>query len=240
MRAVSIVGPKKSGKTTLGLKLTEVLTSLGYKVAVAKHSGCGFDRQDSDTGRYLKVCAGVIGLGPDESMISWPGERFLPDMLPLVDADVLIVEGGKSYGWLPRILMFDDLEDAKGLNPELALACHGKHGLPGAPKIDSVGELAKLVLDRGFVLPGLDCGSCKRENCRGLAMDIVAGKAEISDCKSLDSKMKITVNGKNVALNPFMNDLFAAVIQAMLGRLKGFAPGHVKIDMGKIDMGKTK
>jgi len=231
MRAVSIVGPKKSGKTTLGLKLAVALGNLGYKVAAAKHSRCGFDKQNTDTGRYLKVCTGVIGLGPDESMISWPDERFLPDLIPLVDADVLLVEGGKSYGWLPRILLFNDPEDAKELNPELALACHGKHGLPGVPRIDSVDELAKLVLDRGFVLPGLDCGSCERENCRGLAMDIVAGRAEISDCKSLNSKMKITVDGKNVALNPFMNNLFAAVINTMLSQLKGFVPGHIKIDM---------
>ncbi len=231
MRAVSIVGPKKSGKTTLGLELAIALGDLGHKVAVAKHTCHGFDKEDTDTGRYSKVCTGVIGLSPGESMVSWPGERFLPDLVPLVDADVLIVEGGKSFGWLPRILVFDDKDEAAKLKPELAIACYGKHGLPHAPKVASVAELAKLVAERGFMLPGLDCGACQRDDCQGLAAEIVAGKADISHCKSLNTGMKIKVDGKPVALNPFVEDMFAVVIKSMLGQLKGYVPGRVRIDM---------
>ena len=33
---------------------------------------------------------------------------FLRDLVPLLDADILLVEGGKTIGWLPRILCFAD------------------------------------------------------------------------------------------------------------------------------------
>lgn len=231
MRAVSIVGPKKSGKTTLGLELAIALGDMGLKVAVAKHTCHGFDKEDTDTGRYRKVCSGVIGLSPEESMISWPGERFLPDLVHMVEADILIVEGGKSFGWLPRILVFDEKGEADKLKPELAIACYGQHGLPHAPKFVSVAELAELVAERGFMLPGLDCGACGCENCHGLAAEIVAGRADLSECKSLNTGMKIKVDGKPVALNPFVEEMFLAVIKSMLGQLKGYSPGQVRIDM---------
>ena len=41
-------------------------------------------------------------------MIHWGHPCFLRDLVPLLDADILLVEGGKNIGWLPRILCFAD------------------------------------------------------------------------------------------------------------------------------------
>ena len=104
MKAVSIVGPKNTGKTTLGLKLAKHFKQSGLTVAAAKFSHHGFDWQDTDTTEYARICDAVAGLGPSETFVHWTDHRFLPDILPLLTADVLIVEGGKKLGFLPRIL----------------------------------------------------------------------------------------------------------------------------------------
>ncbi|MFW5837571.1 MAG: molybdopterin-guanine dinucleotide biosynthesis protein MobB, partial [Desulfovibrionaceae bacterium] len=56
MRAMAIVGPKKIGKTTLGLELCRELGGRGLAVAAAKHTRRHFDRPDSDTAKYLEIC----------------------------------------------------------------------------------------------------------------------------------------------------------------------------------------
>ncbi|MBN2139488.1 MAG: molybdopterin-guanine dinucleotide biosynthesis protein MobB [Desulfovibrionaceae bacterium] len=231
MRAVAIVGPKKAGKTTLGLALAEALAEMGLKVVAAKHTGHHFDKQGTDTARYAEHCAAVIGLGPEESFVTWPVERHLPDLLPLARADVLLVEGGKGLRWLPRVLVLNEPGEAQGLAPELTLACFGNTGPSDLPRVESVGELARLVLERGFVLPGLDCGACGREDCGCLAAEIVAGRALIDECKSRSSRVRVAVNGSPVGLNPFLERLFCSMIGAMLEQLKGYAPGRVSIEL---------
>lgn len=97
MRAVAIVGTKKTGKTATGLALTRELQSRGLKVAVVKHTQHHFDKQGTDTDRYRELGATVIGVSADETMMNWPSQRFVPDLLPLADADVLVMEGGRSW-----------------------------------------------------------------------------------------------------------------------------------------------
>lgn len=55
MKAIAIVGKKKTGKTTMGLALVKKLTERGYKVGVLKHSHHGFDgAEGADTEEYKK------------------------------------------------------------------------------------------------------------------------------------------------------------------------------------------
>lgn len=234
MQAIALVGTKKTGKTALGLALVQELLARGKTVAVAKHTRHHFDRPDTDTGRYAALGVQVVGISPGDSFVRWPRERFLPDLLPLLDADVLVVEGGKDLGWLPRVLLVDDPARAGDLSPELALACwtaEGLKALPGLPEVDTPADLASLVLDRGFLLPGLDCEACGRADCRGLAADIVAGKSRTLDCRSTGPDLTVTVAGHPLALNPFVAKLMAAGIAAQLSTLKGYAPGDIQISI---------
>ncbi|GAB7022450.1 molybdopterin-guanine dinucleotide biosynthesis protein MobB [Salidesulfovibrio brasiliensis] len=235
MNAVSIVGPKKAGKTTLGLALCSELRQRGIQVAAAKHSSHGFDRQDTDTARYAEICSGVLGFGPNESFAVWPKVRPLIDLLPLMDAEFMVVEGGKYLGWMPRVLVLDE-EPAEGidwLSPELAVAVFGRFEIPGIPSTRDPKELADIVLERGFVLPALDCEACGRPDCRSLATEIVAGEATVQDCASLTAAAEITINGTPLGTNPFVEKMIAATVRGMLSTLKGFAPGKAEI---KVDV----
>jgi molybdopterin-guanine dinucleotide biosynthesis protein B len=235
MKAIALVGTKKTGKTALGLSLVRELLDRGVRVAVAKHTRHHFDRPDTDTARYAELGAQVIGVCPQESFVRWPSERFLPDLLPLVEADLVVVEGGKDLGWLPRVILAQDAGKAAGLSPELALAAWtGSEDLvpvAGTPEVGSVALLADLALSRGFALPGLDCGACGREDCRGLAADIVAGRAAPGDCQATGQEIRVTVNGRELALNPFVAKFLEAGITAQLATLKGYVPGDLRIEI---------
>lgn len=230
-RAIAIVGGKKTGKTELGLALCRELKARGLTVCAAKRSGHGFDRGQADTDRYQEICDAVLGSSPSGSFAAWSGERLLMDLLPLARADVLVLEGGKSFGWLPRILTAPGDVDPAALRPGLALARTTPEAPGDAPVESDPAALADLVLRRGFLLPGISCGECGRKGCAGLAAEIVAGTATPDECAATGGDVRVTVEGREVAMKPFVARTFQAVLRALLGELKGYAPGRVRIDL---------
>lgn len=230
MRAIAVVGYKKSGKTTLALELAETLRKQGHSVTLVKHSHHGFDeKSETDTARFRQSADMVMGFSPGGSFVSWPRERSLAEMTPFATTDFLILEGGKTLGLMPRIIIADDEATAKSLDPELALAAYGDHALDEMMATRDVAGLARIVAKAGFLLPGLDCGGCGRENCRGLAVAIVAGEATVADCKAINNSLRITVNGQPLPANPFVERMLRSGLLGMLAELKGFTPGPVDI-----------
>jgi len=235
IQASSIVGYKKSGKTGLLIKLARELQNRGVSVAAAKFSEHGFDAQDTDTSRMTGEVSEVIGLSSEQTMCCWSEKRYLPDLIPLLKARFLLVEGGKHLGWLPRIMILKKPSDAEALDNGLALATWGKVKTHYLPHASGVYDLADIVLSRGFALPGLDCSACGRNTCLELAREIVAGKARIRDCQALNSKMRIMVNDQELAMNPFVEKIISKSILGMLSELKGYSPGKVTISIGHND-----
>ena len=239
--AVAVVGLKDTGKTTLCLELAKALQAKGRKVAMAKFSASGFDEPaQTDTAQFKTVAQAVLGLSEKESFVSWPhgpqGRIPLQWLAPLAmggpyRADLLLVEGGKELGMLPRIVLADTAEDTEALSAGLAMAVLPTRPDASRSDIPGADELADLVLERGFLLPGLDCSACGREDCAGLARDIVAGKAAPEDCVTRQAGMSITVDGRSLDLNPFVERILAAGLRGMLGELKGFGPGRIEISL---------
>lgn len=232
MKAIALIGNKKSGKTSLALELCAYFQARGLKVAAAKHSSHGFERQDTDTARLLEQAQAVVGISPQESQIIWPRKRYLMDLVPLLYADVLVVEGGRDLAFMPRIVLPKTKgQDDRPLDPELALAAWKRSLDDHVPVLETIEDVGQLVLERGFLLPGLDCGSCGREDCRQLATDIVRKKASPDDCQALKGSMSVRVNGQPLGLNPFVESIISGGIQGMLAQLKGYAPGRIEISM---------
>ena len=76
MRAIAVVGFKKSGKTTLALELAQALRGQGFSVTLAKHSHHGFDEKpDTDTGRFRTAADLVMAFSPGGVAEPPPGPR---------------------------------------------------------------------------------------------------------------------------------------------------------------------
>ena len=170
MQAIGIIGFSNSGKTTLISRLSECLEARGLRVAIAKHTHHELDKPDTDTALLMSPKRTIVGLsntkdGKGEAMIHWGHPCFLRDLVPLLDADILLVEGGKAIGWLPRVLCLRTTpelltalsEGCRALRPELALATYGDNTLPGLPSftVETLDALVDLIQERSFMRNGL-------------------------------------------------------------------------------------
>lgn len=225
-KAVSVVGFKKSGKTTLVLDLARELTARGRKVAAIKFTHHGLDLNGTDTARFAEECVSVAGIGPRETAIHWKGARPLQNVLPLMNADIVLIEGGKSLTWLPRIVVVGSSEDESMLPNGLAIAAWGAGTIEGVSRPSTLAELATLVDEKAFSLPGLDCGACGRDTCHELARDIVAGSVSPGACQAMQPRLCVRVGGQQLSLNPFIDRMVAATVRGLLAELKGNVPGQ--------------
>jgi molybdopterin-guanine dinucleotide biosynthesis protein B len=244
MRAVSIIGFKNSGKSALTALLADTLERRGLRVAIAKHAHSGLDKQGTDSARLRAPGRTVLALSDGECALFYGETRRLADMLPLIQADMLLVEGGKRLGWLPRILCLRapgeaESDEREKLDQGLAFAAWGRTAAPGLPYFpggpgvedEALGALATLAQEKAFILPGLDCAACGRESCATLAAEIVAGKAGAKECAALHAEVEAHINGQPLGLNSFAARVVAGALRGMLREMKGFAPGELTLKM---------
>jgi molybdopterin-guanine dinucleotide biosynthesis protein B len=110
MKTIGFIGYSNTGKTTLIEKLIPLLRARGLRVAAIKHAHHGFDmdRPGKDSFRYREAGAGqvLIATGQRWALLTeTPAQpAALADLLAqLQPCDLVIVEGFKSEGQIPRI-----------------------------------------------------------------------------------------------------------------------------------------
>lgn len=99
-KEIRIVGPKKSGKTTLIENLSKELKSRGYRVAAVKHTSHDheFDRPGTDSWRFRQSgCETAVIISPDNFVchadhVSGQKQHELFELL-FQDIDILFYEG---------------------------------------------------------------------------------------------------------------------------------------------------
>ena len=109
-KAIGFIGYSNSGKTTLIEKLIPLFRAQGLTVSAIKnaHHGFDMDRPGKDSHRYREAGAGQVLISTTERwalLTETPdGHATLEDLLAqLAPCDLVIVEGFKSEGRIPRI-----------------------------------------------------------------------------------------------------------------------------------------
>ncbi len=122
------------------------------------------------------------------------------------DAVFIVGEGEERYGLYP-VIPIDAVEDGK--------------------------QLAEFIIERGFILPGLNCGACGEETCEKMMERILNRERSPEECVALSSKVIITCGGKKLPLNPFTADIISATVRGLLSPLKGYEEGgEIRIKIG--------
>jgi molybdopterin-guanine dinucleotide biosynthesis protein B len=110
MKPIGIIGYSNTGKTTLIEKLIPIFRERGLRVSAIKnaHHGFDMDRPGKDSYRYRVAGAGqvLIATGERWALLTETPSRHasLEELLAQLSAcDLVIIEGFKSEGHIPRI-----------------------------------------------------------------------------------------------------------------------------------------
>jgi molybdopterin-guanine dinucleotide biosynthesis protein B len=227
MKAIAIVGYKKSGKTTLVRALAAFLKKKGNKIAIVKHAHRHIDIPEKDTQFFENSSTVVLAT---ENVVSTVEKRFasLEDILSRLEADYVLVEGFKQNRTLPRIVCYNTSKEKKELSCGLEIGFVRNGGL----KPKDIKSLADAVMKTAFKLPGINCGKCGFKSCFELAREIVRGKRSSKDCAYQMTKAKVWVGEKFVFLNFFVEDILRNTVRGFVHSLKGAErSGKIKIEI---------
>ncbi len=109
-KAVAFTGPSNSGKTTLILKVAELLMDIhDLKVAIIKNdpkNKARFDVEGKDSYKFSSIGAEVIVTSPTRTTLFSQKHQEIEELYSLFgDVDIILVEGLKNLP-LPRISIF--------------------------------------------------------------------------------------------------------------------------------------
>ena len=123
--AVAFTGPSNSGKTTLIVKVANILQDLGNKVCIVKHDPkdkARFDRPGKDSDKFSQTGANVAVVSPNRTTMFKKETSTIDDIIDMFgDFDYLLVEGLKTLP-LPRIAIFRNTLDEKYFGVTNAIA----------------------------------------------------------------------------------------------------------------------
>ena len=234
MKAVGIVGYKKSGKTSLVVRLSQELSGMGHSVAILKHVSGDIDFPDADTSRFRSYVPFVSAISSRESEIILKGKKPIEEILKYCDYDIILVEGFRREKTFPKIVCIRNEGEKRELLDGLELfTASFEENISDFTIVNDghIKKMAAIVVERSFKLPNLNCGHCGYESCYELARDIVGGKETIDKCISLNPPISVKIGGTEFPLNPFTSNLFRDIILAMLSSLKGFKKGTIEIEI---------
>ena len=234
MKVFGITGYKKSGKTTLGVKLSQELSQMGIKVGILKHVSGNMNFPDTDTSRYKPHAKVICAISQEESEIVLQGKRSIEDMLAFFDSDIVLVEGFKSEKTFPKIVCLREKAEENELFDGLQVATASfKENIADFDinNDDHIKKIASIAMSESFKLPKLDCGACGYETCYNLAKEIVSKNESIDKCVSLNPPISVKVDGIALPLNSFTSEMFKNTILAMISTLKGTKKGKVQIEI---------
>ncbi len=236
MKAVGIVGYKKSGKTSLLANLARELTTRGLTISSVKHSACALDLPETDTAIHRQFTYQTAAITAEESAIFFRESMSLEDMLNYLEADIILIEGFKGKKTYPKIVCLRPGDDPETLMDGLEICVVVASSdvqmdvkVPVLNAENDIDRIADLVQEKAFKLPTMDCEACGYKTCYELALQIAKGNKTIDDCRSLNADVQIKIDDHVMSAKPFISDIVRNTITGMLSSLKGYRKGKIEI-----------
>ncbi len=242
MRGVAFVGFKDSGKTEAIICVCRELKKMGMKVGVIKKAHGEIDVKGKDSSKLSEVSDAVVLLSNIGTGAAFYSSFNFEKALSLVGGiDVLLLEGFKEIKTLPKVYCLRDESELEELDDGLGMAISGviasyRRGeeLKGLRVYDArrdAKELAELIAERGFMLPGMNCGECGEKGCYEMAKKIVLGLRRPEECGVLRGRVKVIVEGREIPLKPWVKELVENVIRGLISSLKGCTGEEERIEI---------
>lgn len=238
MKAISVNGITKTGKTTVCECIISGLKKRGYSVGSVKE--IHYDKfkidtpETTNTNRHKKAGAQLVtARGFYETDILYQEKLSIKQILEHYDYDYVILEGVSDCN-VPRILTgknYDDIiikMDPKAIAVSGVIANTETGEIEGLPIINCLKEADKLVdfvMDNAFEpLPDFDehcCTACGY-TCGELAAKIAHGEETYDKCVLNNQSVELSVNGKNIPMVPFVQRILKNSVVGVVSELEGY------------------
>lgn len=248
MKVFSIYGYTQSGKTTIAETLIEELTKRRYDVGSIKEihfEEFNIDTPGSNTDKHkLAGATPVTARGIHETDVLYPEKLSLPDILKHYSNEYVVCEGVTDYN-LPKIISASNVEDLEKRWEQGIFAVSGRvaetlpdeyRGVPVINVLTEAEKLTDLVVEKVFdLLPDVDekcCNECGW-GCRGLTDKILKEEATRDDCIQKTSSVKLFINGKEIGMVPFVEEILRNACTGVVSTLEGYSENskiEIKID----------
>ncbi len=197
---ISIVGKSKAGKTTLLEGLIIELERRGYKVAVIKHAGDDFelDKVGKDSWRLSQAGSGVVAVSSPHKLV----------VIKQVEHDQSPRELSGFIGWDYDLILTEGFRQSN--NPKIEV--HRKE--QGKELLCPPQQLLAVVTDEPL---DVDVPQFSADEIQRLA-DLIENRLQ---AEGREDDVDLFVNDVPISLNPFINNLLAKTLLAMVSALKG-------------------
>lgn len=238
MKVLSVTGITKSGKTTTIENIIRELVHRGYSVGTVKeihNEAFAIDSEGKNTYRHRQAGAKTVtALGLYETDVMYQGKMNIYQLLRHYSEDYVILEG-VDYANVPRIATAHDIDtlviDDLTFIISGVIANEYSSDIEQIPVISSIDNICGLV-DRieelvPKLMPDMDKDCCNQcgSTCRELVKSIIKGKAKVTDCKISNSKVKLNIDGQDVEIVPFVDNILYNSIIGIVGELRGYRKG---------------
>ena len=208
---ISLIGWSGVGKTTFFEKLIAVLKERGIRLGVVKQDGHEFDidKEGKDTWRFSAAGADEVAIYNGKHgavMLNRPTD--LDAVLKhMTDVDLIITEGCHEREF-PQIEVHRAcFEKLRCDHPDQLIALITDEQLPNDVPQFAFADISK-VADFIISYTGLD------DECRQGYRDILSGK------KSQSDSVRLTVDGREVAMMPFVQEIVREVNLGLIRTLR--------------------
>lgn len=239
MKVFSVVGITKSGKTTTIENIIKELRRRGYSVGSVKEihfEKFSIDTEGTNTFRHKKAGSQLVtARGNYETDILFQEKLCIDELLRFYDHDFVVLEGVTDAN-VPKIISAHSEKEILERLDDLVFAISGRisntmdefNGLPVINSIDNVERLVDLIEEKVYDrLPNFseECCNVCGYSCRQLGAMILKGEAKIENCVLKDSKVKLQIDGKDIDMVPFVQNILSNAVLGVVKELEGYKKG---------------
>lgn len=236
MKVFSVVGITQSGKTTTIENIIRELRKRRYSVGSVKEihfEQFAIDTEGTNTDRHKKAGSQLVtARGYHETDILFQNKLDINQILRFYDHDFVLLEGVDDYS-VPKIISAHNEEEVLERMDDLVFAVSGRisneikefQGLPAISSIENIEKLVDLIEEKVYdklpTFPKECCDKCGY-SCHELGAMILKGKAKREECVLENAKVKLQIDGKDIEMVPFVQNILSNAVLGVVGELEGY------------------
>jgi molybdopterin-guanine dinucleotide biosynthesis protein B len=246
MKVFNVIGFSKTGKTTTIEEIIKELKKRNYSVGSIKDihfEEFAIDTPGTNTDRHKKAGSELVtARGLFETDVLFQRQLDIYQIAKFYDFDFLVIEGYSASN-TPKILTgatYDDLDNKVDdsiflISGKIAENIDEYKGIRAISALDDIEKIVDIIEERTFkLLPDFDpdcCTACGY-SCRQLLVAILKGESTRDDCIIDSSKIKLTIDDKEIPMVPFVQKILQNTVEAVVKELDGYkSNSKIKIEI---------